>query len=167
MALRAAGVPADDPSIQVCLTFNRSYQISDGGFRSWMSSATPPVDLLGSGRICSGGGRRASWRTSGCYPVSYLESLQQSSGLFAHSLKTGGDAIVSIPCSAPRTRIALSGQITRSHTGEQAPRLVSSKPGSCFASPAATLRMGDYIEATIPTGNWNRHRLLDCHALWG
>ncbi len=146
MALRAAGVPADDPAIQGCLNFIRSYQISDGGFRSWMSSASSSEStswVLGA--LAAVGEDAANWRTSGgATPVSYLESLQQPSGLFAHSLKTDGDAIVSIPLlGTAYAVIALSGQSYPVAPGEQAPRPVyAPNLGVVSPSPEATLRDG-------------------------
>lgn len=141
MALRAAGLPSDDPVIQRCLAFMKSFQTADGGFRSWMSStASSESTAWALGALAAVGEDPAGWRTStGATPLSYLESLQQPTGLFAHTMKTSGTPVVSIPLlGTAYAVIALSGQAYPVMPGEQAPRpsyapdlqLISPSPGA-------------------------------------
>jgi hypothetical protein len=146
MALRAAGTPADDPTVQGCLEFMRTYQAADGGFRSWMSSASSSESTAWAlGALAAAGESEADWRSStGASPLTYIEALQQSNGLFAHSLKTTGDAVVSIPLlSTAYAVVALSGSSYPIAPGEQGAR-PDYLPRLDIVSPVAgtTLRDG-------------------------
>jgi hypothetical protein len=146
MALRAAGLPSTDPVIQHCLEFIKSHQTSDGGFRSWMSStASSESTAWVLGALSAAGEDPTAWRTqAGDTPLSYLESLQQPSGLFAHTMKTGGTPVVSIPLlGTAYAIIALSGQSYPVTPGEQTPRPTYAPDLQIISpSPGATLRDG-------------------------
>ena len=119
-ALRAAGLPTDDPAIQAAVAFLRTAQAADGGFVYDPASAESGSDvnstayaiqaLIAAGEDPAG----ETWRVEGISPLDYLLNAQLADGSFEWQPGTGVN-----PLSTQQAATALLGATfpTGSQTG--------------------------------------------------
>ncbi|MEZ5124983.1 MAG: prenyltransferase/squalene oxidase repeat-containing protein [Thermoleophilia bacterium] len=108
-ALRAGGVSSTASSIKRALAYLRSQQSSNGGFTSGMTSTTNAESTawaIMAIRSANQNPNGASWKRGGKSPISFLLSLQSSSGAFYHYGKTLAMPLL----TSSQAVVALSGK---------------------------------------------------------